>query len=55
MMTDVVESLRAGRAPRETFEDGLVVNTVLDATCRSMRSRRWEPVALEEVLLAAAR
>jgi predicted dehydrogenase len=54
MMADVIESLRAGRAPRETFEDGYVVNAVLDAAYRSMRSGRWEPVVLDEVLLAAA-
>jgi predicted dehydrogenase len=50
MMADVVEAFRSGRPPRETFEDGLVVNTVLDAAYRSMRSGKWEPA---EVLAAA--
>ena len=36
---------RAGRAPRETFEDGYVVNTIIDAAYRSMRSGQWEAVA----------
>jgi predicted dehydrogenase len=49
MMADVVEAFRSGRPPRETFEDGLVVNTVLDAAYRSMRSGHWEPA---EVLAA---
>lgn len=53
MMADVVESFRAGRAPRETFRDGYIVNAVLDAAYRSMRSGCWEPVALDDALLAA--
>lgn len=43
MMAEVVEAFRTGRAPREKFEDGLIVNTVLDAAYRSMRSGCWEP------------
>jgi predicted dehydrogenase len=44
MMADVVDAFREGRAPRETFEDGLIVNTILDAAYRSIRSGRWEGV-----------
>jgi predicted dehydrogenase len=47
MMADVVESFRAGRRPRETFEDGYIVNCILDAAYRSMRSGSWEPVVLD--------
>ena len=36
-------SARAG-APRETFEDGLIVNRILDAAYRSIQSGHWEPV-----------
>jgi predicted dehydrogenase len=46
MMADVVDAFREGRAPRETFEDGLIVNTILDAAYRSMRSGHWESVEL---------
>ncbi len=53
MMADVVESFRDGTAPRETFRDGYIVNAVLDAAYRSMRSGRWEPVAVDESLLAS--
>ena len=42
MMSDVVEAFRDGRPPRETFDDGLIVNKILDAAYRSMRSGRWE-------------
>jgi predicted dehydrogenase len=44
MMAEVVEAFREGRAPRETFEDGLIVNTIIDAAYRSMKSGRWEAV-----------
>jgi predicted dehydrogenase len=42
MMQDVVASFRGGTTPRETFEDGLAVNEIIDAAYRSMRSGRWE-------------
>lgn len=44
MMADVVGALRDGRAPQETFHDGLAVNQILDAAYRSMKSGSWEPV-----------
>lgn len=40
-MKHFVECLRAGRTPRETFHDGWVVNTILDAAYVSMREQRW--------------
>jgi predicted dehydrogenase len=54
MMANVVEAYRDGRAPQETFRDGYVVNGVLDAAYRSMRSGHWEPVTLDESLLGTA-
>ena len=36
-----VECVRDGVAPRETYEDGYLVNCVLDAGYRSMRTGRW--------------
>jgi len=30
--------------PSETFEDGLLVNKIVDAASRSVKSRRWENV-----------
>ena len=44
MMADVVESVPAGREPRETFRDGYAVNAILDAAYRSIRSGHWESV-----------
>jgi predicted dehydrogenase len=46
MFTDMFDALDSGRAPRETFYDGYVVNAVMDAAYRSAKSRQWEPVEL---------
>jgi len=40
-MRHFVECVRDGSTPRETFEDGWIVNLVLDAGYRSMRTGRW--------------
>ena len=45
MMGHMVRAFAAGHEPRETFRDGAIVNAVLDAAYRSMRSGSWEPVA----------
>jgi len=47
MFTDMFRSLEEGRAPRETFYDGYVVNSILDAAYRSAKSKIWEPVQLD--------
>ncbi len=47
MFTDMFDALEEGRAPRETFYDGYVVNAVMDACYRSAESRGWEPVDLD--------
>jgi predicted dehydrogenase len=52
MMQDVIEAFRAGTAPRETFRDGYIVNAILDAAYRSMKSGQWEPVELDAALVA---
>ncbi|MEO5964641.1 MAG: Gfo/Idh/MocA family oxidoreductase [Candidatus Limnocylindrales bacterium] len=54
MMADVIDAFRTGREPRETFRDGYIVNAILDAAYRSMRSGTWEPVAVDPVLAGAA-
>ena len=46
MFRDMFEAIDEGRAPRETFYDGYVVNGVMDACYRSAKSRAWEPVEL---------
>ena len=43
-MRHFVERYSAGTAPSETFHDGLIVNTILDACYRAMKSGTWEKV-----------
>jgi predicted dehydrogenase len=52
MFRHVIDAFRAATPPRETFEDGYVVNTIIDAAYRSMRSGRWEAT---EALAAGVR
>jgi len=39
-----------GKQPREDFVDGYIVNCVLDAAYRSMKSGRWDPVQVDSKL-----
>ena len=43
-MKHFVECVEKGEMPRENFEDGYIVNVILDAAYKSMQSKRWEPV-----------
>jgi len=40
-MRHFVECVRDGRTPRETYEDGYIVNCILDAGYESMANRKW--------------
>jgi hypothetical protein len=44
MFCRMLDALDSGRQPEETFYDGYVVNAIMDACYRSVRSKRWEPV-----------
>ena len=46
MFTDMLEAMDSGRAPMETFYDGYVVNSIIDACYKSAKSKKWEPVDL---------
>jgi predicted dehydrogenase len=41
-MRHFVECVRESKTPRETYEDGYMVNSILETGYRSMRSRKWE-------------
>jgi predicted dehydrogenase len=41
-----VECVARGEMPRETFEDGYIVNVIMDAAYRSMREHRWVSIDL---------
>lgn len=45
-----VSCFRSGRAPRQTFHDGVLDAAVIDAGYRSMQSRQWEPVRAADVM-----
>ncbi|MDB5248999.1 MAG: gfo/Idh/MocA family oxidoreductase [Segetibacter sp.] len=47
MFMDMFNALEEGKSPKETFYDGYVVNSVLDACYRSAKSKQWEPVQLD--------
>lgn len=40
-MRHFVECVREGKTPRETYEDGYIVNCILDAGYQSVRSKKW--------------
>ena len=47
MFRDMFDAIEGGREPQETFYDGYVVNSIMDACYRSAKSRVWEPVELD--------
>jgi predicted dehydrogenase len=47
MFSDMFDAIDGGTAPRETFYDGYVVNSIMDAAYRSAKSRAWEPVTMD--------
>ena len=46
-MRHFVDCFIAGEQPRENFVDGYVVNCVIDAAYKSMKSGHWEPVLFD--------
>ena len=47
MFTDMFNAMEKGITPMESFYDGYVVNAIMDASYRSARSKKWEPVQLD--------
>jgi predicted dehydrogenase len=47
MFMDMFNAMEQGKAPKETFYDGYVVNAILDAAYKSAKTKQWEPVQLE--------
>lgn len=48
MFGDMFDSIDAGREPIETFYDGYVVNSIIDACFVSAESGKWEPVQIDD-------
>ena len=47
MFLDMFNSMDAGKAPMETFYDGYIVNTIIDACYKAAETKRWEPVDIQ--------
>lgn len=47
MFMDMFNSLEGGVQPKETFYDGYIVNSVLDAAYKSAKTKQWEKVELD--------
>jgi len=45
---DMFNSMDKGTQPMETFYDGYVVNTIMDAAYKAAESKRWEPVKVKD-------
>ncbi|QVL34204.1 Gfo/Idh/MocA family oxidoreductase [Telmatocola sphagniphila] len=43
-MRHFIECVAEGRMPRENFEDGFIVNCIIEAAYKSAQSKKWEPV-----------
>lgn len=48
MFTDMFNAMESGNKPIEDFYDGYVVNAIMDACYKSVKSKKWEPVELKE-------
>jgi hypothetical protein len=48
MFLDMFNSMDAGKAPMETFYDGYIVNTIIDACYKAAKTKRWEPVEIQD-------
>ena len=48
MFTDMFEAIENKREPMENFYDGYVVNAMLDAALISAKTKKWEPIKIED-------
>ena len=48
MFMDMFNSMDAGKAPMETFYDGYIVNSIIDASYKAAKSKKWEPVEIQK-------
>jgi predicted dehydrogenase len=48
MFTDMLDGIDQKRKPMEDFYDGYVVNCIMDAAYKSIETKRWEPVVIDD-------
>jgi predicted dehydrogenase len=46
MFTDMFDCMDSGKQPMETFYDGYVVNSIIDACYKSAKTKKWEVIDL---------
>ena len=47
MFANMFDSLEKGDNPSETFYDGYIVNAIIDASYKSIKSKKWEKINLD--------
>ena len=47
MFADMFDNLEKGESPAETFYDGYIVNAIIDASYKSIKSKKWEKIKLD--------
>lgn len=47
MFTNMFNAIEKGIDPNETFYDGYIVNSIIDAAYKSAKTKLWEPVELD--------
>jgi len=48
MFRDMLDAFESRKAPRESFYDGYIVNAIIDSAYRSMETKRWEPIEIDD-------
>jgi hypothetical protein len=48
MFADMLDAIEQGKKPIEDFYDGYVVNAIMDACYKSAKTKKWEPVEINE-------
>ena len=48
MFADMLDSMETKKTPYESFYDGYIVNSIIDACYRSAQTRKWEPVIIDD-------
>jgi hypothetical protein len=48
MFMDMFNAMDSGQTPMETFYDGYIVNAIIDASYKAAKTKKWEPIAIQE-------
>lgn len=48
MFSDMLDCHEKNEVPKETFYDGMVINAIMDACILSSKSKKWEPIVIDD-------